>query len=60
MKQINIIGMGPGNKKSLTYEAGEAIKKAQVIIGSKRLLEDYENPDKKIFSAVTPKEIINN
>ncbi len=60
MKQIYIIGVGPGNKKSLTYEAGEAIKKAEVIIGSKRLLEDYDKSDKKIFFAVTPGEIINN
>ena len=60
MKQIYIIGVGPGNKKSLTYEAGEAIKKAEVIIGSKRLLEDYDKSDKKMFFAVTPGEIINN
>ena len=38
MKQVYIIGMGPGSRKCLTQQASEAIEHADVIIGSKRLL----------------------
>lgn len=45
MKQVYIIGMGPGSRKCLTQQASEAIEHADVIIGSKRLLEAYSNTE---------------
>ena len=57
MKQVYIIGMGPGSRKCLTQQASEAIEHADVIIGSKRLLEAYSNTDKKLFFAVTARDI---
>lgn len=57
MKQVYIIGMGPGSRKYLTHKADEAIENSDVIIGSKRLLEDYKKTGKKLFSAVTAKDI---
>lgn len=57
MKQVYIIGMGPGSRKCLTQEASEAIERSDVIIGSKRLLEDYKKTDKKLAFAVTAKDI---
>lgn len=54
MKQVYIIGMGPGSRKCLTQQASEAIEHADVIIGSKRLLEAYSNTDKKLFLLLQP------
>ena len=52
MKQVYIIGMGPGSRKCLTQQASEAIEHADVIIGSKRLLEAYSN--KNYFLLLQP------
>ena len=47
MKRVIIAGMGPGSKSCITEEVKAAIDKAEIIIGSKRLIEEY--PDKKTF-----------
>ena len=41
MKRVIIAGMGPGSKSCITEELKEAIDNAEVLIGSKRLIEDY-------------------
>ena len=51
MKRVIIAGMGPGSKSCITEEVKAAIDNAEIIIGSKRLIEEY--PDKKTFYAVT-------
>ncbi len=56
MKRVIIAGAGPGSKSCLTEEVKEAIDNSEVLIGSKRLVEEYT--DKKTFSAVTAKDII--
>lgn len=57
MKRVIIAGMGPGSKSCITEEVKQAIDKAQILIGSKRLIEEY--PEKKTFYAVTADNIIN-
>lgn len=56
MKRVIIAGMGPGSKSCITEEVKEAIDNAEVLIGSKRLIEDYT--DKKTFYAVTADNIM--
>ena len=56
MKRVIIAGMGPGSKSCITEEVKEAINNAEVLIGSKRLIEDYA--DKKTFYAVTADNIM--
>lgn len=56
MKRVIIAGMGPGSKSCITEEVKESIDNAEVLIGSKRLIEDYA--DKKTFYAVTADNIM--
>ncbi|MGB8451809.1 MAG: precorrin-6y C5,15-methyltransferase (decarboxylating) subunit CbiE [Anaerocolumna sp.] len=39
MKQIAIIGLGMGNQETLTLEGKKMIEKADILIGSKRMVE---------------------
>lgn len=55
-ERVIIAGVGPGSKSCLTEEVKEAIDNSEVLIGSKRLIEEYT--DKKTFYAVTAKDII--
>jgi cobalt-precorrin-7 (C5)-methyltransferase len=45
---ITVVGVGPGNPKFLTSYALEKIKEAKVLIGGKRLLEQFDTRAKKI------------
>ena len=40
MKRVIIAGVGPGSKSCLTEEVKEAIDNSEVLIGSKRLIEE--------------------
>ena len=44
MKRVIIAGMGPGSKSCITEEVKAAIDNAEIIIGSKRLIEEYPAP----------------
>ena len=41
-KQITIVGCGPGDIELLTIKGEKAIKKADLLVGSRRLMDDYE------------------
>lgn len=43
MKRVIIAGVGPGSKSCLTEEVKEAIDNSEVLIGSKRLIEDRKS-----------------
>ncbi|WP_126993282.1 precorrin-6y C5,15-methyltransferase (decarboxylating) subunit CbiE [Thermosipho globiformans] len=45
---ITVVGVGPGNPKLLTSYALEKIKEAKVLVGGKRLLEQFDTKAKKI------------
>ena len=53
MKRVIIAGMGPGSKSCITEEVKAAIDNAEIIIGSKRLIEEY--PDKKTLAPIKRK-----
>jgi len=55
---ISIVGIGMGNRRSLTAEAAEACETAQVIIGANRVAEAVANPRQTVYHAYKPKEIV--
>ena len=58
-EMIYLVGIGPGSDGAMTRETYEALEKADVIIGAKRLLESVKcNPDAEKCAAVMPKDIL--
>lgn len=47
-KAIKIVGTGPGHPDYITPAALEAIRQAQVLIGGRRLLDDYSQPHQQL------------
>ncbi|MFQ5715076.1 MAG: precorrin-6y C5,15-methyltransferase (decarboxylating) subunit CbiE [Candidatus Scalinduaceae bacterium] len=50
LNKITIVGCGPGSKKYVTGYARQRIKKAEVIIGSRRLLELFSDVEAEKFT----------
>ena len=56
---VNLVGMGPGDLGAMTRETYEALTKAEVIIGAKRLLESVpEGAGGEKCPAVMPEDIL--
>jgi cobalt-precorrin-7 (C5)-methyltransferase len=47
LDRINILGMGPGSEKYVLPVSREIIEKSDVLIGSKRYIEDYCSKDQE-------------
>ena len=56
--KIYIVGIGMDGDKTLTAEAKNAIEKADVIIGAKRVTDPFEESGKTIFASWKTDEII--
>ena len=57
MKEINIIGMGM-SEKTLTAEALELIIEADILIGAKRLINEFSHLNKPSFNAYLSNDIL--
>ena len=57
MKEINIIGMGM-SEKTLTHEALELIHHADILIGAKRLINEFSKLNKPSFNAYLSDDIL--
>ena len=57
MKEINIIGMGM-SEKTLTHEALELIHHADILIGAKRLINEFSKLNKPNFNAYLSDDIL--
>lgn len=60
-REISLIGIGMGNKETLTLEAEECIKQAQLLIGAKRMINSIPEvlrQGKEQFISYQTKEII--
>ena len=55
--EITIVGIGPGSAQCLTAEAANAIKKADCVIGARRMLS-LAPPGKPCTEAVSPDDIM--
>ena len=57
MKEINIIGMGM-SEKTITSEALELINEADILIGAKRLINEFSKLNKPSFNAYLSNDIL--
>ena len=57
MKEINIIGMGM-SEKTLTAEALKLIIEADILIGAKRLINEFSHMNKPSFNAYLSNDIL--
>ena len=57
MKEINIIGMGM-SEKTLTHEALELINEADILIGAKRLINEFAHLNKPSHNAYLSHDIL--
>ena len=57
MKEINIIGMGM-SEKTLTAEALELIIEADILIGAKRLINEFSHMNKLRYNAYSSNDIL--
>lgn len=57
-KKISIVGVGMDGEKTLTREAFETIKNAEILIGAKRLIGYFEHLEKPAFSAYKSGDIL--
>ncbi len=49
MSEITIVGCGPGSRKFITPAALEAIEQSSLVIGSRRLVDEYGNGKIKCY-----------
>lgn len=49
MNKIHVLGMGPGHRDYILPIAMRAIDKSEVLIGGKRILDDFRNDGKKLI-----------
>ena len=57
MKEINIIGMGM-SEKTLTAEASELINDADILIGARRLIDEFSKLNKPSYNAYLSNDIL--
>lgn len=57
MLKVNIVGIGPGNKNSMTKEAVQAIEQSSCLIGDKRMIAQFKNMEKSILYSSSVKDI---
>ena len=43
MSKIHIVGIGPGSKEYLTFKARQVVESTDILIGSKRALELFDD-----------------
>ena len=57
-REVAVVGIGMGARGTLTYEADEALRSCECMIGAKRMLEavaDYGRPG---YAEIAPKKIV--
>lgn len=57
MKEINIIGMGM-SEKTLTHEASQLINDADILIGARRLIDEFSKLNKPSYNAYLSNDIL--
>ncbi|MDO4732223.1 MAG: precorrin-6A reductase [Bacillota bacterium] len=55
--QVDVLGIGPGNRETMTEEVRQAIKGADCLIGAKRMLEAVASPVQQVYEAISPEDI---
>lgn len=55
--QVAIVGIGPGNRASMTEAAEAALRRAECVLGAKRMLESAARPGQAVAEAIAPETI---
>lgn len=59
IREIDVVGIGMGSMDTLTFEADAALRRAEYVIGAKRMLEAVARYGKPCFEAIAPSAIMN-
>lgn len=54
---VDILGIGPGNRETMTQEVRQAMKRADCLIGAKRMLEAVASSGQRVHNAIAPGDI---
>lgn len=54
---VDVVGIGPGSRDTMTSQVLEAVERADCLIGAKRMLSAFAAPDKTAFEAISPADI---
>lgn len=55
--RVDIVGIGPGSHEAMTKEVCQAIKRADCLIGARRMLQAVAVPGRQIHDAIVAKDI---
>lgn len=58
MKKVHIIGIGMGNKETLTFQAKRAIEGCAVLAGAERMVENFLTQGQKSHHAIMPEALM--
>ncbi len=56
-REISIVGIGMGSRGNMTVEALAACEEAQLLVGARRMLEEFADWQKPVFVSYKPQEI---
>lgn len=56
--EVFVVGIGPGNKDSMTTDAKQAILASDCLIGAKRMIENIALSGQAVFEAIEPQKIV--
>lgn len=56
-RRISLVGIGPGSPETMTQEALQTIREAELLIGARRMTEAAAAPGQEVFCAYRPDEI---
>lgn len=54
---VDILGIGPGNREAMTEEVRQAMKRADCLIGAKRMLEAVASSGQRVHDAIASRDI---
>lgn len=55
---VDILGIGLGSHETMTEAVRQAIKRADCLIGAKRMLEAVASPGQRVHDAIAPADIV--
>ena len=54
---VDVLGIGPGNREAMTEEVRRAIKRADCLIGAKRMIEAVASSGQRVHDAIASSDI---
>ena len=57
-REVAVVGIGMGSHETLTFEADQALRSADCVIGASRMLEAVAHYGKPAFAEIAPQKIV--